>query len=271
MPPVAHERYGALVGTMRGEAEQAGRRGRCRPRPSRGVIATALDREAPAHALRDRPRREDPGAAGARAAGPGDGRGARGRDSIASRLLNNRDDCGTIMRMSATARFQVLLASLCFGTTGTAQALGPDGLAPAGRRRRRGSSSAAACSSSSRCSPAVVQTLARLPRRPLADRRRRGRDLPALVLRRRRRHRRRGRARSSRSAPRPRWRAGSSGRSSAARPTRAWAMATALACAGVAMLALAGADAAISLPGVAARARAPAPPTPATRSPPSGC
>ena len=27
---------------------------------------------------------------------------------------------------------QVLLASLCFGTTGTAQALGPDGLAPAG-------------------------------------------------------------------------------------------------------------------------------------------
>jgi DME family drug/metabolite transporter len=34
--------------------------------------------------------------------------------------------------MSGTARLQVLLASLCFGTTGTAQALGPDGLAPAG-------------------------------------------------------------------------------------------------------------------------------------------
>src|SRR3954471_18302363 len=34
--------------------------------------------------------------------------------------------------MSATARLQVLLASLCFGTTGTAQALGPDGLSPAG-------------------------------------------------------------------------------------------------------------------------------------------
>ena len=34
--------------------------------------------------------------------------------------------------MSATARFQVLLASLCFGTTGTAQALGPSGLSPAG-------------------------------------------------------------------------------------------------------------------------------------------
>src|SRR4051794_41710257 len=34
--------------------------------------------------------------------------------------------------MSSTARVQVLLASLCFGTTGTAQALGPDGLSPAG-------------------------------------------------------------------------------------------------------------------------------------------
>ena len=30
------------------------------------------------------------------------------------------------------ARLQVLLASVCFGTTGTAQALGPGGLAPAG-------------------------------------------------------------------------------------------------------------------------------------------
>jgi drug/metabolite transporter, DME family len=30
------------------------------------------------------------------------------------------------------ARFQILLAALCFGTTGTAQALGPEGLTPAG-------------------------------------------------------------------------------------------------------------------------------------------
>src|SRR3954449_1611657 len=30
------------------------------------------------------------------------------------------------------SRVQVLLAAVCFGTTGTAQALGPDGLAPAG-------------------------------------------------------------------------------------------------------------------------------------------
>src|SRR3954465_5204750 len=44
-------------------------------------------------------------------------------------LLNNRADCGTIRGMS---RVQVLLAAVCFGTTGTAQALGPDGLAPTG-------------------------------------------------------------------------------------------------------------------------------------------
>ena len=144
---------------------------------------------------------------------------------------------------------QVLLASLCFGTTGTAQALGPDGLAPGGRRRGAdpGRRRAARPRRAARQRP---RALPRLPRRPVADRRRRGRDLPA----------RRSSppsptpasrsGRSSRSAPRPRSPAGSSGRSSAARPTRAWAMATALACAGVAMLALAGADATISLPGV---------------------
>jgi DME family drug/metabolite transporter len=33
--------------------------------------------------------------------------------------------------VTATARLQVLLAAVCFGTTGTAQALGPDGIAPA--------------------------------------------------------------------------------------------------------------------------------------------
>src|SRR3954464_10369103 len=30
------------------------------------------------------------------------------------------------------SRLQVLFAAICFGTTGTAQALGPDGLSPAG-------------------------------------------------------------------------------------------------------------------------------------------
>jgi DME family drug/metabolite transporter len=32
--------------------------------------------------------------------------------------------------MSGTARLQVLLSAVCFGTTGTAQALGPDGISP---------------------------------------------------------------------------------------------------------------------------------------------
>src|SRR4051812_43948335 len=34
--------------------------------------------------------------------------------------------------MPRMARLMVLFAAICFGTTGTAQALGPDGLAPAG-------------------------------------------------------------------------------------------------------------------------------------------
>src|SRR4051812_48728746 len=34
-------------------------------------------------------------------------------------------------RAVSAGRLQVLLAALCFGTTGTAQALGPDGIAPA--------------------------------------------------------------------------------------------------------------------------------------------
>ena len=62
--------------------------------------------------------------------------------------------------MTGTARFQVLLASLCFGTTGTVQALGPDGLAPAGvGAGREFCSSAADCSSPSRSWPAVFSRL----------------------------------------------------------------------------------------------------------------
>src|ERR671914_564257 len=40
-------------------------------------------------------------------------------------------NCGTILAMPM-ARLQVLLAALCFATTGTAQALGPDGTDPVG-------------------------------------------------------------------------------------------------------------------------------------------
>src|SRR4051794_21284213 len=150
--------------------------------------------------------------------------------------------------MSATARLQVLLASLCFGTTGTAQALGPDGLAPAGVGAGRilvGGTLLVVVALLTQGRDA----LARLPRRPMllaagavatyqvsffaavADT---GVAVGTIV--------------ALGSAPAL---AGALEWAVERRaPARAWAMATALACAGVAMLALAGADAAISLPGV---------------------
>jgi DME family drug/metabolite transporter len=150
--------------------------------------------------------------------------------------------------MSATARVQVLLAALCFGTTGTAQALGPDGLAPAGVGAGRilvGGTLLVAVALVSQGRGA----LARLPRRPMliaagavatyqvsffaavADT---GVAVGTIV--------------ALGSAPAL---AGALEWAVERRsPARAWALATALACAGVAMLALAGAGAAISLPGV---------------------
>jgi DME family drug/metabolite transporter len=150
--------------------------------------------------------------------------------------------------MSATARFQVLLASLCFGTTGTAQALGPDGLAPAGVGAGR-----ILVGGTLLVIVALIShgrgALTRLPRRPMliaagavatyqvsffaavADT---GVAVGTIV--------------ALGSAPAL---AGALEWAIERRaPARAWALATALACAGVAMLALAGADAAISLPGV---------------------
>src|SRR3954464_12814602 len=140
------------------------------------------------------------------------------------------------------ARTQVLLAALCFGTTGTAQALGPAGLSPAGvgaarilvggallvgsaggpPRLRRGPRLVAAggvaayqlCFFAAVADTGVaVGTIVALGSAPAIA----GAFEWALERR---------------------------------APPRARAAATALACAGVAMLALAGADAAISLPGV---------------------
>src|SRR3954449_10012910 len=141
------------------------------------------------------------------------------------------------------SRLQVLLASLCFGTTGTAQALGPDGLAPAGVGAARILVGGALLI-------LIGGSLRRLPKGPLilaagavatyqvsffaavADT---GVAVGTIV--------------ALGSAPAL---AGALEWAVERRaPARAWAMATALACAGVAMLALAGADAAISLPGVA--------------------
>src|SRR3954469_17769339 len=144
------------------------------------------------------------------------------------------------------SRLQVLLASLCFGTTGTAQALGPDGLSPAGVGAARilvGGTLLVAVALIARGS------LTKLPGRPLliaaaavatyqlsffaavADT---GVAVGTIV--------------ALGSAPAL---AGAIEWAVERRaPARAWAMATALACAGVAMLALAGANASISLPGV---------------------
>jgi DME family drug/metabolite transporter len=141
------------------------------------------------------------------------------------------------------ARFQVLLAALCFGTTGTAQALGPAGLSPAGVGAARilvGGALLVAIGGA---------RLSQLSLRPLlaaaagvasyqlcffaavADT---GVAVGTVV------------AIGSGPALAGAFEWALDGRP----PTRAWAAATALACAGVAMLALAGAAAAVSLPGV---------------------
>ena len=81
MPPVAHERYGTLVATLRGEAEQQGVKGEP-PEAVARIVVTALTAAQAAHPLRDRARRAHPGRARPRAAGTGDGRAARGRAQI---------------------------------------------------------------------------------------------------------------------------------------------------------------------------------------------
>jgi len=141
------------------------------------------------------------------------------------------------------ARTQVLLAALCFGTTGTAQALGPAGLSPAGVGGARILVGGALL-------VAFARGIPRLPPKPLltaaagvaayqlcffaavADT---GVAVGTIV--------------ALGSAPAI---AGALEWTIERRaPARAWAPATALACAGVALLALAGTDAAVSAPGVA--------------------
>ena len=101
------------------------------------------------------------------------------------------------------ARLQVLLAAICFGTTGTAQASArpprPSRWAP------RGSSSAACCSCSWRAACACA---CRASSAPLIGHGGGRRRLPAVLLRRRQAHRRRGRhRRRHRHRPRRRRRA----------------------------------------------------------------
>jgi len=150
--------------------------------------------------------------------------------------------------MPGIARLQVLLASLCFGTTGTAQALGPEGLAPAGLGAGRILVGGALLVGVALFAGGV-RALARLPRRPIliaagavaayqlsffaavADA---GVAVGTIVA----------------LGSAPALAGGIEWAVERRAPAHAWAMATALACAGVAMLALAGADADISLPGV---------------------
>jgi DME family drug/metabolite transporter len=150
--------------------------------------------------------------------------------------------------MSGTSRLQVLLASLCFGTTGTAQALGPDGLAPAGVGAGRilvggGLLVLVALLTSG------ARALGQLPRTPLilaagavatyqlsffAAVHETGVAVGTIVA----------------LGSAPALAGGIEWAIERRAPARAWAMATGLACAGVALLALAGSDADISLPGV---------------------
>jgi DME family drug/metabolite transporter len=141
------------------------------------------------------------------------------------------------------ARTQVLLASLCFGTTGTAQALGPAGLSPAGVGAARILVGGALL-------VAFARGIPRLPRGPLliaaagvaayqlcffaavADT---GVAVGTIVA----------------LGSAPAIAGGFEWLIDRRPPARAWASATALACAGVALLALAGADASVSAPGVA--------------------
>src|SRR3954447_15337201 len=145
--------------------------------------------------------------------------------------------------MPAAARLQVLLAALCFGTTGTAQALGPDGLAPAGVGAARILVGGALL---------VIlggATIHRLPRRPLliaatavatyqvsffaavADT---GVAVGTIVA----------------IGAGPAFAGALEWATTGTAPTRAWALATALACAGISLLALSGTEATISVPGV---------------------
>lgn len=143
------------------------------------------------------------------------------------------------------SRLQVLLASLCFGTTGTAQALGPAGLSPAGVGAARilvGGALlvlVALLSSGLRGLPRVPLILGALAVASyqlaffaaVADT---GVAVGTIIA----------------LGSGPAFAGAIEWALERRTPTRAWATATALACAGVAMLALSGSDASISILGV---------------------
>src|SRR3954454_3770460 len=141
------------------------------------------------------------------------------------------------------SRVQVLLAAVCFGTTGTAQALGPDGLAPAsvGAARILVGGALLVLIGGRGIHP--------VPRTPLliaatavasyqitffaavADT---GVAVGTIVA----------------IGSGPALAGALEWATTGTAPTKGWALATVLACAGVSLLALSGTDATISLPGV---------------------
>ena len=155
-------------------------------------------------------------------------------------------NCGTIQHVP---RVYVLLAAICFGTTGTAQALGPSGRAGHGRGAVRIAVGGALLLLVARALPRAGGAVAARDR--VAAHRRGRRGLPARVLRGGRAHGSRGRhgrgarlrARRSRAI---------AGRLVDGEPLSGrWALATALACAGVSLLVLGGGGAAVDAAGVA--------------------
>ena len=125
-------------------------------------------------------------------------RSESGDPDVAERELDSHfaeglGDCALPKPMSRAPQRLVLLSAVLFGTTGTAQALGPDGTTPltVGRRadrHRRGRAGRDRARSRARCSTAAAGR----PARALAGGARR-RRLPALLLRRGRLDRRRAR------------------------------------------------------------------------------
>src|SRR5205823_843568 len=74
--------------------------------------------------------RGDPLSAGVRGlARPAGARGPR-QEAPPARRVERRRLCGIVQQSRPVARSSILIAAVLFGTTGTAQALGPAGLSP---------------------------------------------------------------------------------------------------------------------------------------------
>ena len=235
-PQSAREPRGGAGGLVRLDREQdPGARARARPGPpARGRRARARSRPGssttgagPArrpHSMTSWPARSAAGGErGADRAGADDGDRRPCAEEYAAAAGDGVTVSSAQSRLTANAglfnnpqmpRLLVLLSAVCFGTTGTAQALGPDA-APVtvGAVRIAVGGAPARCSSRAPCPPRPRAW----PRRELGAIAVRDRRLPARVLRRRRPHRRRRRHGRRARLRRPRSPACSGGWSTASR------------------------------------------------------